>query len=351
MTNMKSKILPILALATVLFLFASPAVVAQTNKSTPLTAPAGVTPGTVRGTAMAGSPNKGGSGEVFVTNLEDGAVDVLNTAGKLVTEIEDGGCSGYGATFIPTTGLVWVFDYSCSTVYVISPATNAVVTSFSCAYCIFGTYVASNKMVYASQFAEGEVIPINAKTYAEGSEISVCSYYPEYITTASDGMVYTPAREGCYSIINPKTNGVTNVDLGTYPNGVACATTGKTAMCWITDEDNGNVYVVSGSKLIATISGCSDCYWGATYNPANKAAYMTGTEADVYPIVGKKLGTAITMEYGSDAACVGLSKEVVVPEILSESPGYAGGISTKNKVVWNTQLGSESDYPEGCGTS
>lgn len=354
--NLKARFLPILSLVAVVFLFSSPAALAVSSpaSSTPAVNPAATSSwgyvNTVRVPASPGSPDKGSGGDTFVSNVGTGAVDVLSSEGKLVTEIEDGGCSGYGVTYAPTTKMIYVFDYACGTVYVINPSTMKVVTSYGCAGCIFGAYAPTDKLIYVSLFGYGEVETLDPTTGALGTPITVCGTYPEFIAfSPPDQSVYVPSRLGCYSIISTPKNTVTNVTLGTYPNGVACASSGKEPLCWITDEDNGNVYEVSGSRLLATVTGCAGCNWGDGYSPASKTAYVSSTNDEVWPIKGDKLGTAISTSYGSDDNCYALAKEMVVP--LSSSPGYASGISKSNKVVWTTQLGSDSEYSEACAAS
>jgi YVTN family beta-propeller protein len=357
-----SKIMLLMSIAIIAFLFAlSPialvtsatsagvAPVASVNPSASLTAtsPSGNLVNKVRFPAFPGTPQKGASEYTFATNIDSGTVDVLNSAGKLVTKIGDGGSSGYGVTYAPSTKKIYVFDYDDSLVFVINPTTMKVVTSFTCHGCIFGVYVPSNGMIYASQFDKGEVIPFNPKTYAFGSEIQVCSQHPEYIAyNGGDGNVYVPARSGCYSIIDPNTNVATNVSLGTDPNGVACSSSNRLGTdCWITDESTGYVYEVNGSTLVATITNCDACYWGDAFNPTSRSVYVTSTDDVIVVVKGSAVVTNITTPSKSDADCLGAAKTIVVP---LES-GYAIGINKENDIMWTTNL--KINFPESCTRS
>jgi DNA-binding beta-propeller fold protein YncE len=285
----------------------------------------------------------------FVTDLGSNLLQVLSSSGKLVTTITlpSSGC-GYGATQVGQN--VWVDDYCLGQLDKVSATTLSYVTSYGLAGAIFSAYAPSSGMLYVSQFGYGTVTPFNPLTGTFGSAIAVCGAYPEYIAynggSAGDGLIYVPARTGCYSTINPTSNTASNYNLGVYPNGVACSS--ATGNCYISDEDSSlnYVYEVKGGSTIATISNSNfDWLWGMAYNPIFGTVYVTSALNNAVVVIsGGSVTNTITMKSEADANCFKNGK-VVTPMLLVATTSGLGQYS----VVWTTPLGQGVIGPESCG--
>ncbi len=299
---------------------------------------------------------------IFVTNLASDEVDVFSKSGFLIGTIDTGGESGYGVVYAgPTANSIYVFDYDLSKMYEISLSSLSVVNSFSCSKCIFGAYVPSTETIFITQFGLGEIIPFNVQGSTFGSEISVsgCGAYPEYIAyNGGDGKIFTACRSDTYAIITIKFS-VSYVEIAGAENlnGVACVSgIGQVSgnPCWFDDGTTG--YIYETTRPLTPITSCKFCNWGGAFNPANKEAYMASySGSGVQAVSGDKPVKFITLNYGPLSPCTGppyserpASGTIVAPLTLSVYPGYTSGISATNSVLWTTQMGPSSLYPEGC---
>ncbi len=367
----KLKLLSFASIAVIAFLFAfSPAILA--NASThrvALTNPYGIVNHIVA--VRPPSPPKPGvscTGNcVFISDIGNGNVYVIDGTGTLITTIADGGASGFGVTFDPATNHVYVFDAGTGTIFQITKPPFAVDVSASSINagfdCYFGAYVPSNKMIYVTTFA-GEVVPFNPSNITFGTPILTCGSAPEYIAyNAGDKNVYVADRSNCVDVINPTTNVDTpfTISNAIALNGVACvtrATLGKD--CWISDQGQALVFEVTASGVVASITTASSNLWGDAFNAGGPvhvgSVYVTdvGTGGSIDVVSGSSYVTGISLNGGlADADC-GNTKghDVVVPNLFAGG-GSSGayGISTGNTIVFTANLGSTSVEPEGCARS
>lgn len=353
-TKPKARNLSLAAIAVlvVLFLFMSPAVFAANGNL-------GI------GSTQTSPDAKGcPSSCIYVGDYDSGQLTVINAATNKIfatITLPSGSTDGvFGVVYVASTKTIWVGDYTLGYVLVYSTAKDKLIKKIVVAAAAFMA-LASNGMMYVAQFGEGTYQPINTTTYALGTSITACGTDPEFLAFNSvDGMVYAPARTACYDIINPATNAVTHVTLGTAPTGVAV--NAKTGDVYITDSSTNQTYVVKGSTLITTINS-TEFYdgrlWGAIYSPANNDVYIVASGkavSGVYPIgtvipitSANKVLKAITVGQGPDLGCyISTNKDVLVTNTHGATPGNVTLISSKNKVVTTITLAESAYGPYGC---
>jgi hypothetical protein len=297
---------------------------------------------------------------IFITNVGNNRINVLNEDGNSLGSFTLKGTCSFGAVAIRgPSGFqeVLIFDYCDSLMFVINPLNFSIVHEYECAGCMFGVYDPSNKMIYITQFGYGTVVPFNPIAGLFGHRINVCYSYPEFIAlNGEDGKLYVPARASCYSVIDPNNNTSKSVRLGISPNGVACDTRekslGGSGDCWISDTTRNKVYVVSGSKLLATLSG-SKYPWGAVFDPVSQngkgAVFVTSYNTSSVSVYSTdRLVKSVKTAYGADSLCLGPRGTVVAPLYGSFESGTVSGISETYKLIWTTSLGDSSISPESC---
>lgn len=346
LTNVKSKLLPILAFATVLFLFASPTALATSanqSKVTPQLANVPLTIGTAAKAGPAGTSCSSG-GCTFVANYGASSVTVISSKNKVLTTITlpSGSCP-IGVAYDASTKLVFVADDCLSQVEIINPKTNTL--SSKVVSGIGGAaFIACDDAVsacFVTQFGYGTVTPFNPKTLAVGSAVSQCSYYPEFITLdQKTGLLYVGNNyEGCITVENPKTGATSTITVGDEITGVAAVKSGEV---YVDDGYYNEVYLVKGTSVVSTISNSGfDELWGNVANSKGTGVIVdSSASSQAFPISGTKVGTGINVGSYPNAACSN-SKITDVTNIDSDSVSVISG----TKVITTVNTGDE---PFGC---
>jgi YVTN family beta-propeller protein len=338
-----------IAVLAILFLFSSPSVYAA-------------------GASFGASPNTACTGTcIYVGDYTSGQLSVISAStDKVIATITlpAGSAAGtFGVTYVPSTKTIWVGDYGIGEILVFSTATNKLVHKISVTVPAFMA-LAPNGIMYVAQFGHTSYVAINTTSYKVGKTITACGAYPEFLAyNPVDGKIYAPGRVACYDIINPKTNAVTHVSLGTAPTGVAV--NAKTGLVYITDSTTNQTYVVKGSKLVTTINSKefhNGRLWGAFYSPATNEVYVVASgqavggvypRGTIIPITAtNKVLPAIKAGQGPDLGCyVSSTKDVVVTNTHGGTPGNVTLVSSSNKVVKTIVLAAKASGPYGCAVN
>ncbi len=300
---------------------------------------------------------------IYISDYGSAQISVLNASTKkLLTTIPlEASAVPFGVTYVPTLKEIFVGDYGDNQLLVIDTSTNKIVKNISITAPTFMAYDPKNGMLFVSEFGYGIVQTVNASSRKVGPSIPVCGIYPEFIDyNTVDGKLYVPARfngnnQGCYDVINPKTNTATNVTLGTYPTGVAVNQ--KTGAVYISDFGVNEVYEVKGTKLITTINSpefSNARLWGLVYSPKTNDIYVAATNNDtVIPINSTNfVGSAIAVGQGPDFGCyISTKHDILITNTHGLIPGNVTLISAKNLPVKTIKLGKTSSQPYGCAES
>lgn len=343
---MKTRILPILAIATVLFLFASPTVFATTNKTPSLA----VNPLTVGTPAVAGpagtSCSKGGC--TFVANYGSSSVTVISPSDKVLTTISlPGGSAPIGVVYDAKAKMIFVADYGLSAIDVINPSTDKFVkdvTGFAGA-----AFIACDDSIpacFVTQFGDGTVISFNPTTLKAGKSVTQCGDYPEFITfDAKSGNLYVGNRDpGCITVQNAKTGKTSTISGFDSVTGVAAI---KSGLVYADDEELNEVFVISGTKVTKTITnGGFDELWGNTANTKGTGVYVDSPEnSEEFAITGTKVSTGIGVGDAPNSACANTSNNwIYVPNLSGDTVSVISG----TKVLTTVNAGTE---PFGCAAN
>jgi len=342
----KTKTLPILAIATVLFLFASPTVFATSSHPAPQLA---ITPLTVGAPAVAGPAGTSckSGGCTYVANYGSASVTVISPSDKVLTTISlPSGSAPIGVAYDAKAKMVFVADYGLSAVDEINPATNKFVkdvTGFAGA-----AFIACDDAVpacFVTQFAEGTVTSFNPTSLKVGSPVTQCAAYPEFITfDTKTSELYVGNREACITVQDPKTGKTTDISVGDSITGVAAVKNGEV---YADDGELSEVFLIKGTTVKSTITNSGfDENWGNTVNVKGTGIYTDSAASDqVYQITGTTVGSAISVGSAPNAACTNLKNNwIYVTNLDSDTVSVISG----NTVLTTVNAGTE---PFGCGVN
>jgi YVTN family beta-propeller protein len=349
-----------IAVLAILFLFASPSAFAASPS---------LGSSSSSSSSATSSPTVTGCGTpcIYVGDYASGQLSVINASTLKVFEtiaLPSGSANGvFGVNYVAKTKTIWVSDFNLGEILVFSAKTNKVIKTISIVAPAFMT-LAPNGLMFVAQFGHSSYQAVNTSDYSLGASITACGTSPEFLDyNSKDGKIYAPARSACYDIINPKTDAVTHVTLGTAPTGVAVNQ--KTGLTYITDSTTNQTYVVKGSKLVKTITSSefkNGRLWGAFYSPMTNDVYIVASGqavGGVYPI-GKVIPInstnavlpAIKAGQGPDLGCyISTNGDVLVTNTHGAVPGNVTLISAKNKVAKTITLKDSSQEPYGCAES
>lgn len=224
---------------------------------------------------------------IYVANLADGTVSVLNPNTSTVVKTITVGGQPFGVAVSPDGSTVWVANSASGSVSVISTATNTVIVTIITGGIPFGiAFTPSGATAYVTNdSSSGKVWPINTATYAIGTPISVGAR-PNLIAITADGLkaYVTNKSDGTVSVITIASNTVTStITVGSNPVGIAAAP--NSAHVYVANVADGTVSVIAtvSETVVATVTVGS--------LPTGLAVTLDG--ASVY--VGNKGGNSVSV--------------------------------------------------------
>ena len=338
------------------------------------TAPPSVTTEVYSGPSVSSSPTASGCSEgcIYIASgndSTDGYVTVISAMTQtLVTTIKLPGVElgPLDAYYVAATSTIWVSALIPSDIYIISTTTNKIIKTLSLPSPDNPGFMAlaPHNLMFFADYDHGGYFSVNVNTYSVSSVIAGCGGQPLFIAyDPVDGMLYAPAEDSqqvnsgsCYTIINPKTSGATDVTLSSGASELRdVAVNPENGYTYISDPENDVVDVVNGSELVTTIPFADGEPVGVIYSSSTNEIYVTMENSNtVVPIsVTDEVGSAITVETAPTNGCyISSIKKVLITYQQQTAPDTnATLINKKDKVAATVPLGAKGTTPDGCAES
>lgn len=251
-----------------------------------------------------------------------GAIAVISKSNLLIDTIylPDGACPN-GEAYDPGTKLVFVPDYCYDLVYAVDPSSNTIVGTIP---IYAGFWIACDDAIpacYVTDGVHGTVIPFNPTTFTVGTAIGTCG--EDAWMDAFDpvnGLLYVTTLSGCVTVLNPKTGATSTVNVGSATTGVTVA---KSGLVYVSDLTTNDVYVIHGTKVVATTTTTGNTLMGAAYDSADNLVWVASYRGNTaIPVKGHKAGAAVSTGPGPYGPCYdSTNQEIFVPNSMAAFPG------------------------------
>jgi len=220
----------------------------------------------------------GASPYAYITNYDNSAVSVIDTATNKVTATVAVGKWPLGVAVNPDGKKVYVTNTGSNTISVIDTTTNTVISTITDLDGPFGVAVSPDgKKLYVSNWASNDVSVIDTATNKITSTVKVGTNPRGIVVTPNGKRVYVAnlnSRNGY--VINTATNKVkTKVRVGSLPYGIAVTPDGTKVYVADTGNDNVSVIDTTTNTVTATVNVGKNPYVIAV-NPNGKKVYVTG---------------------------------------------------------------------------
>jgi YVTN family beta-propeller protein len=221
-----------------------------------------------------------GTHTVYVTDIEHGAVSVIDGSTRVVTDTVPVGGSPFGVAVDPGTHTVYVTDIEHGAVSVIDGSTRVVTDTVAVGGSPFGVAVdPGTHTVYVADIEHGAVSVIDGSTRVVTDTVAVGGSPFGVAVDPGSRTVYVANREhGAVSVIDGSTRVVTDtVPVGGSPFGVAVDPGSRTV--YVADIEHGAVSVIDGSTRVVTdtvpVGGSP---FGVAVDPGSRTVYVANRE-------------------------------------------------------------------------
>ncbi len=210
------------------------------------------------------------NGYLYVTNLSDNTVSVINGAtNTVIGNPIPVGNSPYGATFDSTNGNIYVVNSADNTVSVIKGSTNTVIATISVGNDPSDiAFDSTNGYLYVMSFSDNAVYIINGATNTViGNPISLFTSFSGIAFDSTNGNIYAAEATNVVDVIKGSTNTIiATIPVGTAPSGITF------------DSANGYLYVSNAyDNTVSVINGATNTIVG---NPIPVGSGPTGIAFD-----------------------------------------------------------------------
>ncbi len=228
-------------------------------------------------------------GTVYVTNTVDGTLSVIDAATNTVTATILVGNYPYGVAITPDGGRVYVSNGSDGTVSVIDTATDTVTATIPVGSTPSGVAVTPDGgRVYVADNGDGTVSVIDTAADTVSATISVGSApYQVAVTPDGAGVYVTDVADFTVSLIDTAANAVTaTIPLGdySYPYGVAVTPDGSRVYVADIGIDAVSVIDTAANTVSTTIPVGSGPY-GVAVAPDGGSVYVTNSGANTVSVI------------------------------------------------------------------
>ena len=264
-----------------------------------------------------------GTGNIYVTNIGDGTVSVIDIAIRNVAFITVG-TAPWGVAISPNGSFVYVANSDSSTVSVIDTSTRTVTDTITVGFNgPSGVAISPDgSFVYVTNIGDvpGTVSVINTTTGSVSpTPINVGREPTEIVVSPDSAFVYVAnfgvsGAAGTVSVIDIATGAVSNtITVGIYPRGVAISPNGAFVYVANSDDDPGTVSVIdtANKAVVGDPIGVGTNPVGVAISPDGAFVYVTNQGDDTVSVItaATKIVSPTSFRVGSRPAEIVVSPD------------------------------------------